>query len=95
VLRNHVGRQPEENDAEIERLLGELDNLREQQKHLSSQEDDVLSRLQEALGYTAKITQSSLPKSRKILRWAQSVNAYSADDDTHRSKKRARKSSQT
>ncbi|CAN9359931.1 unnamed protein product [Alternaria alternata] len=85
--------QPEENETEIQRLLDDLDDLREQQKHLSIQEDGVLSRLQEALRYKGKTTQSSLPKSHKIHRWADSVDAYSSGDDTHRLSKRARKSS--
>jgi hypothetical protein len=68
ILRNHAGHQPEENDTEIQRLWDKFNDLRAQQKLLSIREDDVLSRLQDAVGYKGKTTQLSLPKSHKILR---------------------------
>jgi hypothetical protein len=93
VPRNHVGHQPEENDAKIQRLWGELKDLRAQQKQLSIQEDNVLSRLQEALGYKGGITRSSLIESHKTLRWADSVDNYGPANDTYRANKRARNNS--
>ncbi|KAI4940770.1 hypothetical protein J4E91_011257 [Alternaria rosae] len=85
---------PEDNDTEIQRLWNELNDLRAEQKLLSIREDDVLSRLQDAVGYKGKPTQSSLPKSQKIPRWAGSVDDNGPDNDTYRLGKRARKSSQ-
>ena len=94
ILRDRAGHQLEEKDTEIQRLWNELNDLRAEQKLLSIREDDVISRLQDAVGYKEKPTQSSLRKSHKILRWAGSIDDYSPDNDTHRLGKRARKSSQ-
>jgi hypothetical protein len=93
VLRNHVARQSEQDDAKIQCLWDELNHLREQKKNLSIQEDNVLSRLYEAVGYIGKTSQSSPPKSRKTLRWANSVDDRDSDEDIRRSNKRARNSS--
>jgi hypothetical protein len=93
VLKNLLARQSEQDHARIKRLLDELNDLREQKKHLSIQEDNVLSRLYEALGYMGKTSQSSPPKSHKTLRWANSVDDRDSDEDIRRSNKRARNSS--
>ena len=93
VLKNLVARQSEQHDAGIKRLWDELNDLREQKKNLSIQEDNVLSRLYEALGYMGKTSQSSPPKSHKTLRWANSVDNRDSDEDICRSNKRARNSS--
>jgi ElaB/YqjD/DUF883 family membrane-anchored ribosome-binding protein len=71
-------------------LLDELEDLMEQQKHISSKVDDVVSRLQDALKQS---THRSLAKSGKLVRWADSASAYGSDDDTRRPRKRARGSS--
>ncbi|CAI9635556.1 unnamed protein product [Alternaria burnsii] len=88
-----AARQSEQHDAGIKRLWDELKDLREQKKRLSIQEDIVLSRLYEAVGYMGKTSQSSPPKSRKTLRWANSVDDRDSDEDIRRSNKRARNSS--
>ena len=93
VLRNRVARQSEQDDARIQHLWDELNDLREQKKNLSIQEDNVLSRLYEAVGYMGKTSQSSPPKSRKTLRWANSVDDRDSDEDIRRSNKRARNNS--
>ena len=93
VLKNLVARQSEQHDAGIKHLWDELKDLREQKKRLSIQEDIVLSRLYEAVGYIGKTSQSSPPKSRKTLRWANSVDDRDSDEDIRRSNKRARNSS--
>ena len=93
VLRNRVARQSEQDDARIQCLWDELNDLREQKKRLWIQEDNVLSRLYEALGYLGKTSQSSPPKSHKTLRWANSVDNRDSDEDICRSNKRARNSS--
>jgi hypothetical protein len=93
VLRNRVARQSEQDDARIQCLLDELNDLREQKKRLLIQEDNVLSRLHEALGYMGKTSQSSPPKSHKTLRWANSVDDHDLDEDIRRPNKRARNSS--
>ena len=68
-------------------LLHELKDLIEQQKHISSMVDDVVSRLQEALEQS---THRSLPKGGKLVRWADSTSAHGPNDDTYRPRKRAR-----
>jgi hypothetical protein len=93
VLKNLLARQFEQDHARIKHLWDELNDLREQKKHLSIQEDNVLSRLYEALGYMGKTSQSSPPKSHKILRWANNVNNRDSDEDIRRSNKRARNNS--
>ena len=93
VLKNLQARQSKQDHARIKRLWDELNDLREQKKHLSIKEDNVLSRLYEALGYLGKTSQSSPPKSHKILRWANSVDNRDSDEDICRSNKRARNSS--
>jgi t-SNARE complex subunit (syntaxin) len=79
VLRSHVGHQAEKNGTEVADLLDELEDLTEQQKHISSKVDDVVSRLQEAL-------------EQSTHRW-NSARAHGPDDDTRRPGKRARRSS--
>ncbi|CAN9281302.1 unnamed protein product, partial [Alternaria alternata] len=93
VLKNLVARQSEQHDAGIKRLWDELKDLREQKKRLYIQEDNVLSRLYEALGYMAKTSQSRPSKSHKTLRWANNVDDHDPDEDIRRSNKRARNSS--
>jgi hypothetical protein len=93
VLRNRVARQSEQDDARIQRLRDELNDLREHKKQLAIQEDNVLSRLHEALEYMGKISQSSPSKGHKTLRWADGVDKHDSDEDIRRSNKRARKSS--
>jgi hypothetical protein len=93
VLKNLQARQSKQDHARIKRLWDELNDLREQKKHLSIKEDNVLSRLYEALGYLGKTSQSSPPKSHKTLRWANSVDNHDSDEDICRSNKRARNSS--
>jgi hypothetical protein len=94
VLKNLVARQSEQHDAGIQRLWDELNDLREQKKQLYIQEDNVLSRLYEALGYMAKTSKSRPSKSHKTLRWANNVDDHDPDEDIRRSNKRARNSSQ-
>ncbi|CAI9634691.1 unnamed protein product [Alternaria burnsii] len=86
-------RQSEQHDAGIKRLWDELNDLREQKKQLYIQEDNVLSRLYEALGYMAKTSQSRPSTSHKTLRWANNVDDHDPDEDIRRSNKRARNSS--
>jgi hypothetical protein len=93
LLRSHVGHQPKEISAEIRSLLEELVDLREQQRKASNKEDEVVSRLQVALGYIEHSTQRSLFDGGKLSRSWDSAGAYSPDDDTLRPKKRARRSS--
>ena len=93
VLKNLLARQSEQDDARIQRLRDELNDLREHKKQLAIQEDNVLSRLHEALRYIGKTSQSSPPKSHKILRWANSVNNRNSNKDIRRSNKRARNNS--
>jgi hypothetical protein len=93
MLRTHAGRQPEEIAAEIRRLLEELVDLREQQKKTSSKEDDVVSRLQGALGYIGRSTQRSLFEGGKLSKWGDSAGAYGPVDDALCPRKRARRSS--
>jgi hypothetical protein len=83
VLRSHIEHQPEENGTEVADLLDEL----EQQKHISSKVNDVVSRLQGALKQS---THRSLAKSGKFVRWADSASAHGSDDDTRPPRKRAR-----
>jgi hypothetical protein len=66
-------------------LLDELDVLVEQQKHISSKVDDVVSRFHEAL---QQLTHKSLPLRNKLVRWADSANVHLPDDDVRRSRKR-------
>jgi hypothetical protein len=87
ALRSHIGHQPEENGTKVADLLDELEDLMEQQKHISSKVDDVVSRLQEVLKQS---THRSLAKSGKLVRWADGASAYGPDDDTRRPRKRAR-----
>jgi hypothetical protein len=93
VLKNLLARQSKQDHARIKRLWDELNDLREQKKNLSIKEDNVLSRLYEALGYLGKTSQSSPPKSHKTLRWANSVDNRDSDEDICHSNKRARNSS--
>ena len=93
VLKNLLARQSEQDDARIQRLRDELNDLREHKKQLAIQEDNVLSRLHEALEYMGKISQSSPSKGHKTLRWADGVDKHDSDEDIRRSNKRARKSS--
>jgi hypothetical protein len=93
VLKNLLARQSKQDHARIKSLWDELNDLREQKKNLSIKEDNVLSRLYEALGYLGKTSQSSPPKSHKTLRWANSVDNRDSDEDICRSNKRARNSS--
>jgi hypothetical protein len=93
VLRNRVARQSEQDDARIQCLWDELNDLREQKKQLYIQEDNVLSRLYEALGYMGKTSQSRPSKSYKTLRSANSVDDHDPDKDIRRSNKIARNSS--
>jgi hypothetical protein len=93
VLRNRVARQSEQDDARIQRLRDELNDLREQKKQLAIQEDNLFSRLHEALEHMGKISQSSPFKSHKTLRWADRIDNHDSDEDIHRSNKRARNSS--
>jgi ElaB/YqjD/DUF883 family membrane-anchored ribosome-binding protein len=86
VLRSHIEHQPEENGTEVADLLDELEDLMEQQKHISSKVDDVVSRLQEALKQS---THRSLAKSGKPVIWADSASAHGSDDDTRPPRKRA------
>jgi hypothetical protein len=87
VLRSHVGHQAEKNGTEVADLLDELNDLMEQQKHIPSKVEDMVSRLQEALEQS---THRSLAKSGKLVRWADSARAHGPDDDTRRPRKRAR-----
>jgi hypothetical protein len=66
MLRTHAGHQPKEIDAEIRRLLGKLVDLREQQRKASSKENNGISCLQGALGYTGHSTQRGLFESGKL-----------------------------
>lgn len=93
VLKNLLARQSKQDHARIKRVCDELNDLREQKKNLSIKEDNLLSRLYEALGYLGKTSQSSPPKSHKTLRWANSVDNRDSDEDICRSNKRARNSS--
>jgi hypothetical protein len=95
MLRTHAGHQPEEIGAEIQRLLEELVDLREQQRKASSKEDDLISRLQGALGYIGCTTQRSLLEGDKIskLDGGDSFGTYGPDNDALRPRKRARRSS--
>jgi hypothetical protein len=93
MLRTHAGHQPKEIDAEIRRLLGELVDLREQQRMASSKEDDVISRLQGALGHTGHSTQRGLFEGGKLSRWGNSVSSYNPDNGALHPWKRARQSS--
>jgi hypothetical protein len=93
VLKNLLARQSKQDDARIQHLRDELNDLREQKKQLAIQEDNVLSRLYEALGYMDKTSQLSPPKSHKTLRWANSVDDHNPDEDIRRFNKRARNSS--
>jgi hypothetical protein len=80
MLRTHAGRQPEEIGAQIRRLLGELVDLREQQRKTSSKEDDVVSRLQGTLRYIEHSTQRNLFEGDKLSRWGDRAGAYGPDD---------------
>jgi hypothetical protein len=93
MLRTRAGHQSEEIGADIRRLLEELVDLREQQKKISSKEDDVVSRLQGALGYIGRSTQQSLFEGDKLSRWGDSAGAYGPDNDALRPRKRPRRSS--
>jgi hypothetical protein len=92
MLRTHAGHQPEEIGAEIQRLLEELVDLREQQRKASSKEDDLISRLQEALGYTGHSTQRGLFEGGKFSRWGDSIGSCSSDNGALHPWKRARQS---
>ena len=87
LLRSHVGHQPEDNGTEVADLLDELNDLTGRQKHISSMVDDVVYRLQEAL---KQPNHRSLPKSGKLVRWADSASTHGSDDDIRRPRKRAR-----
>jgi hypothetical protein len=69
-------------------LLNELNDLLEEQKHISSKVDKVVSRLQKALEQS---TQGSSRRGGKLVRWADSAGVQGRDDDTSRPKKRARR----
>jgi hypothetical protein len=80
MRRTHAGRQPEEIGAQIRRLLGELVDLREQQRKTSSKEDDVVSRLQGTLRYIGHSTQRNLFDGDKLSRWGDRAGACGPDD---------------
>jgi hypothetical protein len=87
ALRSHIGHQPEENGTEVADLLNELDDLVEEQNHISSKVDNVVSRLRKAL----EPTQGRSRRGGKFVRWADSAGVQGRDDDTSRPKKRARR----
>lgn len=90
LLRNHIGYKPEESGTEIADLLDELKDVNDEIRYLQDKAEKLVSRLQEAFKQTIHKT---LHTSSKLVRWVDSTGTSSPNDDTHRARKRARRSS--